>query len=456
MDDKLNTLLILLCRNISNRKIYFSNHPKIKQQSEDFIRVLDEFLQDTGEESLFIGIVEGNIIHNGRNLIGPSIIGKQLVAFADKIHCGGISFKKAVSVEEIMELLNLTSDLKKEVNSLQEARALLASKGVMNIRIASHYSDSSDIVAKDKKKAWQGKDSKKILASPAMIYQALYDVVSNAHGNASVGRDLDIDTTKSVSEHLLQHTRSNFSDIMQHIQYPDFDTYTVGHSVRVATLAVFTGTKLNLPEETLLELGSAGLLHDVGKSKIPEEILFKPGKLTPEEFLIIQDHSHIGVSILLSHENTTELDIAGAWGHHIRHDGKGYPKQPSWAVRHPLTALLQICDVFEALTAIRPYKPPMTPQAAFSIMLRDKGAFHPALLAAFINTVGLYPPGNTVQLSDGRKGKVLSVGDQIDRPKVEITHSKKGTPLDSATSYQVDLYRPENVDISIKSLPLEP
>lgn len=454
MEDKLNTLLILLCRNISNRKIYFSNHPKINQHSQEFIKVLNEFLDETGQDSLFIGIVDGNIVYDGRNLIGPSIIGRQLIDFAGKMHCGGITFNRLVSVEEIMELLNLASDLNKPLTSLREARNLLKIKGVGNIQIATHYTESSNLVSKDEKHSWQGKDSDKLLASPAIIYQALFDVVSSAHGNASVDRHLDIDTTRSVSEHLLQHTRTNFSDVMQQIQYPDFDTYTVGHSVRVATLAVFAGTKLNLPEKTLLELGSAGLLHDVGKSKIPEEILFKPGKLTAEEFTIIQEHAHLGVSILLAQENTTELDIAGAWGHHIRHDGKGYPKQPSWAIRHPLTAMLQICDVFEALTAIRPYKPPMTPQAAFSIMLADKGAFHPALLAAFISAIGLYPPGNIVTLSDGRKGKVIAVGKQIDRPKLEITHTLDGTSLDDQNHYHLDLHGAETRGISVAELVL--
>lgn len=455
MDDKLNKLLILLCRSISNRKIYFSNHPKINQHSREFIAILREFLHATDQDSLFIGIVEGNIIYDGRNLIGPSIIGRQLVDFTTKMHCGGITFNHQVSVDEILELLSLATDLTKPVSSLGEARDLLRSKGVENIQIAAHYSGNPGLATKDQKVSWQGKDATRILANPAMIYQALFDVVSSAHGNASVDRTLDIDTTRTVSEHLVKHTRTSFSDMMQQIQYPDFDTYTVGHSVRVATLAVFFGTKLNLPENTLLEIGSAGLLHDLGKSKIPEEILFKPGKLTSEEFSVIKKHAQLGVSILLAQKESTEMDIAGAWGHHIRHDGKGYPKQPSWAVRHPLTAMLQICDVFEALTAIRPYKPPLSPQEAFSIMLADKGAFHPALLAAFISSVGLYPPGNTVTLSDDRKGRVLSVGKTIDRPKVEITHSKDGKALDHADFYTIDLQSPPTKDISITELILD-
>lgn len=452
MEEKLNNLLILLCRSIANRKIYPSNHPKMAQHATDFIKALQDFLAEIGEDSLFVGIVEGNIIYKGRNLVGPSIIGRQLVAFADKLNCGGITFTGKVTSEEIRELLSLASDLHKPLATLQEGRELLVQKGVENIKIAYHYTNPSDLIPKEQQYPWQGKDSNQLLESPALIYQALFDVVSSAHGNAAVDRNLDMDTTQSVSEYLLQHTRTNFSDMMQMIHYPDFDTYTVGHSVRVATLAVFAGTKMNLSEQTLLKLGTAGLLHDVGKSKIPEEILFKPGRLTAEEFAIIQDHARLGVEILLAQENTNELDIAGAWGHHIRYDGKGYPTQPSWGVQHPLTSLLQICDVFEALTAIRPYKAPMTPQAAFTVMLADEGAFHPTLLAAFISAVGLFPPGNIVLLSDGSRGTVVAVGQEIDRPKVEITHGANGEPLEEASFYTLDLQQQKTRDLSISQL----
>jgi len=248
-----------------------------------------------------------------------------------------------------------------------------------------------------------------------------------------------MDKTRSAGEYLLHFAQTRFSDVMRHIHYPDYDSYTVGHSVRVATLGVFAAWSFGWKKELVFDLGTACLLHDVGKGTLPGEILFKRGRLTKEEMDIIKTHPRIGAEILLAQKKVKVLDVAAAWGHHLRQDGGGYPDQASWMVRHPIISLIQICDVFEALTAVRPYKPAQSPLAAFSIMLKDKGAFQPTLLASFMGAIGIYPPGNLVTLSDGTGGIVAAAGPLIDRPTVLITHDRFGRELLSDESFKIDL-----------------
>lgn len=453
VDTELNDFLMLLSRGMGIRKLYFAEHNKVLDVSSNIVKSLKAYFQASQEDELFVGIIEGTLVYNGRRLTGPSVVGHQLVQLADRLGCGGFTFQRTVSVQEIVRLLDLNVDLPQMVKSLTEARQLLLSRGISNITVAYRYMQSSEMIPKDRKFTWMGKDADVALKSPARLFQALFDVVESAHDNASLGRTIDIESAKSVGEYLLQYTRSNFSDIMQHIHYPNFDTYTVGHSVRVASLAVYIGITLELADSTLLDLGTAALLHDVGKSKIPEEILFKPARLTDVEFSVIKRHSALGAEILLGHSNTTAMDIAAAWGHHIHYNGKGYPELPSWMPRHSLTALMQICDVFEALTAIRPYKAPLSPHEAYSIMLADKkGTYHPALLAHFIAAVGLYPPGNVVTLSDGRKGVVVSVGKQIARPEIEIAVSGESGGNKVLSGNRLDLGSPENQGLFITGL----
>jgi HD-GYP domain-containing protein (c-di-GMP phosphodiesterase class II) len=172
-------------------------------------------------------------------------------------------------------------------------------------------------------------------------------------------------------------------------------------------------------------------------------------------FQVIRDHPRAGVEILLEQKDISELDLAACWGHHLRYDGGGYPKQPEWAVRHPVTALLQICDVFEALTAVRPYKAALDPQGAYTIMLADKGAFHPGLMAAFISMVGLYPPGTYVKLSDKRVGMVTEVSEYIDRPKVIVISSKIGESLGEDDQYLLNLSDKQQQAVSVDQLLLD-
>jgi HD-GYP domain-containing protein (c-di-GMP phosphodiesterase class II) len=451
IDKKINDVIILLCKGIANRKLYFSSHPKVVSYAANFLKELTTFFESSGKEDFFIGVIDGHFVYNGQRLFGPTIVGRQLIQFIETLRCGGISFHKGVTVADITGFMDLTDGLTTPLDSLQQAKELFERQGIQSITIAGHYSDQPGIGSPDKR-PWEGQKTGGFLQSPALIYQALFDVVTRAYGDAAFNREIDVDSARSVSGFLLHFTQSNFADVMQYIHYPDFDSYTIGHSVRVSSIAVFLSMMMNWPEENILAIGTAAILHDIGKSTVPPEILYKESSLSDEEFRIVQDHPRLGSEMLLAQKNSSPLDIAAAWGHHQRHDGKGYPPRPSLAIRSPAIALLQICDVFEALTAVRPYKKAMDPQRAFSLMINDAGAFHPGLLSAFISYIGIYPPGTNVELSDGRIGMVTGAGDIIDRPKVRITMLQNGTSLKKEEQYHVDLGAREGARLEIKRL----
>lgn len=456
MQPKLDKVVILLSSGIAQRKLYFADHPKVRGLGRDFVHLLQGYLDEHKLDQFFIGVVDSKLVYDGKYLVGPSIAGGALVKLAAQLNCGGFSFSRRVTPEEVSAFFGVAANLRDPLGGLAEARAVLAAADIRNITVAAEFDDLQGVAPDTDMVTWQGRDQGgRHLESPIMVYQALYDVVTAAHGNAAMDRMLDIDNARSVSEYLLQSTRSSFTDIIQIMHYPDYDSYTVGHSVRVATLAVHLGDKLGLDEDQLLRLGAAGLLHDVGKSKIPDEILFKPGRLDKEEFTIMQSHAQLGAEILMEHKTATPLDVAAAWGHHLRHDGGGYPSRPEWAVRDNVTKLLQVCDVFEALTAIRPYKAPMTPHQAFDIMLGDEGAFCPTMLAAFIRTLGLYPPGNRVLMNDGTQATVVAAGEDILRPLVQLTEDADGEALPDSDDNLVNLADYEQQELAVAELLLE-
>ncbi len=455
MNPKLNKLIVNLSRCIGERRLYFANHPLIRTHCAEIVADLRIVLAELEEEDLFIGIVEGQLVHDGNYLVGPSIMGQQLVDFARKLHCGGLVLGENTTAYEMQVLLDLADEMQAPIENLQAARDIMRERGAYNIKLAGHYTAPSALISDEDKEVWKGRDSSGHLHSPLLVYQALFDIVAKAHGNVSLDRSIDITGAQSVSEQLLLSTRSSYTDMLQFVHYPDYDSYTVGHSVRVATLAVFVGDHLGLDDEQLLELGTAALLHDLGKSKIPSEILFKPGRLSKDEFAIMRSHASMGAEILLEHNDSTPMQVAAAWGHHLRYDGGGYPPSPSWAVRSHLVSLMQICDVFEALTAVRPYKPPLAPLEAFSIMISDKGAFDPAIFRAFVATLGIYPPGNKVRLTDGREAIVLAAGAEIDKPFVKLTRDKEGKLLEKEAQLELNLAEKTPEGLAVSELIIE-
>jgi putative nucleotidyltransferase with HDIG domain len=455
MVDIVNKIIMLLSKGMSNRKLYFSDHPRVDSYAAEIVDLANEFFYSSNSKELYIGIVDGFFVYEGKRVFGPSVTGKQLMTTAKILHCGGFGILRGVSVADIKKFFDVTALKNVPVKKIGDARSLFDNYGIKSIRIGDPFSDQAAASLGKKGKKWQGQAVGGGLQSPTYLYQELYDFVSKAYGSAAAGSEVNVEQAQSVSEFMLKYIQTNFADVMQYVHYPDYDSYTVGHSVRVASLAVYAGSKMGWNDKDLLAIGAAGLLHDIGKSVIPDEILLKKGKLTEEEFGVIRDHPRAGAEILMEQKGITDLDLSACWGHHIRHDGSGYPPRPLWAVRHPVTSLLQVCDVFEALTAVRPYKPALEPQIAYSIMLRDKGAFHPGMFAAFISMVSLYPPGTYVRLTDRRIGMVVEVTETIDRPNLLITAAEGGHPLDIEDQYYLNLNENKNRGVAVERLLLD-
>jgi hypothetical protein len=180
----------------------------------------------------------------------------------------------------------------------------------------------------------------------------------------------------------------------------------------------------------------------VGKGRIPDAILMKRGPLDDEERRLMQQHPVLGAEVLLATRDAPAYAVAAAWGHHLRRDGQGYPEFAPWGRASRVTSLIHVCDVFEALTAVRPYKTSCSPRRAFSIMLADPGSYDPSAFAAFVSAIGFYPPGSRLRLSDGSQALVLRAGAHPGRPIVEVRRTPSGKYVPSEEWRPLDLGEP--------------
>ncbi len=215
----------------------------------------------------------------------------------------------------------------------------------------------------------------------------------------------------------------------------NYDEYTFNHSVNVSIYSLAMGKRLGFSKKTLTELGITALLHDIGKSKIPREVLNKPASLNDEEWGMMKKHPLTGVEIVLNLKQLGEINprmVVGIFDHHLKSDLSGYPKLFRKKEVSLFGRIIQIADSYDAMTTPRIYKKtPYTPEQALALLLRERTVhFDPVLLKIFIGLVGIYPIGSLVLLNTRELGIVYKPSHDprwLDRPTVIlVARSEKG------------------------------
>ncbi|TLM98827.1 HD-GYP domain-containing protein, partial [bacterium] len=187
------------------------------------------------------------------------------------------------------------------------------------------------------------------------------------------------------------------------------DNYVFTHSVNVCMLSLLIGFFMSLPGERLKELGMAALLHDVGLNYIPQDLLYKKGELTPEEYETIKKHTTYGFERLTESRHIPAVAAQVAGQHHERVDGSGYPFGVGSTDIHLFARIVAVADVFDALLADRPFRKAFFPHQAVEIIAANSGQFDAGIVDVFINNVVIYPLGSVVRLNTGDIGVVVDM-----------------------------------------------
>ncbi len=186
------------------------------------------------------------------------------------------------------------------------------------------------------------------------------------------------------------------------------DDYTFAHSVNVCVLSLMTGLTLGFNNEELADLGIGALLHDLGKVKIPDEILNKPGKLSSEEFSTIQMHTTYGYNLILNSKNLDKTHALIAYQHHESFDGSGYPLGIKGEKFIDQAQIISIADKFDALTADRVYRRAFPPHEAYEMCAASGDyLFREHIVNAFLCNIAAYPSGSLVEINNGHIAVVI-------------------------------------------------
>lgn len=237
------------------------------------------------------------------------------------------------------------------------------------------------------------------------------------------------ETVTRVVENLMQN-----GDIMFNmLNLKNYDDYTYFHSVNVAILAAVLGARYGMDEYQLRVLTTAGLLHDIGKKFLEISILNARRALTEEERRIMLQHPKLGYEFIRDNFDFAPEVLLGVLEHHECYNGEGYPMRKSGDEISIYGRIIKLADVYDAMTAKRPYRNPMLPSDVLEYVMAGNGSeFDPQLVALFVRWIAIYPVGCEVELSDGRGAIVKrNYEGYAQRPVVKIRDTGEEIDLKS-------------------------
>jgi putative nucleotidyltransferase with HDIG domain len=230
-------------------------------------------------------------------------------------------------------------------------------------------------------------------ATIALSLREEADTVQWMHEETQGGHGLPLAEAEAVVRSLAAAMHGDQAIVLPLLEMRRYDEYTTTHSLNVCVLAMGLAEWVGMGARDVRAFGVAGLLHDIGKVKIPTEVLNKPGRLTPEERDIMNRHPVEGAKIIMASEENLDLAAVVAYEHHIMQNGGGYPKLDYPRECHQASKLVHVCDVYDALRTNRPYRAAWAPGKVLSYLEERAGTeFEPDVARRFVKMMGSWEP----------------------------------------------------------------
>lgn len=385
-------------------KIHDDTNELVYNAAVDFIKSVKRF--SSSADSVTVEAARGRFYLQDQKLLHRNetiTIIQSLMSFFDSIGVTGFSFSVLLDKSHINEVITFTRILNQAVKKAVPVDSIAES-------IESNELNWVKIIyTREEKKEY---DSDQIKERAKKVYSYAYNSVYDVTQKIAAGKRSGIRKSIRIVQDMADMIINEDPLLLGLSTIKDYDNYTYNHSVNVAILSMYLGEKIGLSKKSLIRLGICGLFHDLGKVDIDLGIINKPGKLTDLEYSTVQEHSLNSVRQILKLQTFRKFKaqiILPPFEHHLKYDLSGYPKV-NW--NNPISLfgrILAICDVYDALSSARSYRPVgISQDRALGIMLESSGRdFDPILLKWFINMVGIFPVGTLLEFSDGAMGLVI-------------------------------------------------
>jgi len=416
--ERARELLSLFMAAKKNMGIYPPHHPICVESIVAFFKGYRSYFQLA--EDFQLRIVGEELYFEEKLMPRESVLFYSLVKDCEERQIGGITIMRGLSPEELADFLYLLNLDPRELDKRGGIRSEMGKRGIVHITLA------------DPGAFEEMKKEERRRASHREEYFNAVDVIRELAEEAVSGKRLKASKANKVVGSILNRVVENRSAILGLATIKSYDEYTSFHSVNVLILSLALGSMLPLDRQSLMILGTGALLHDIGKVTIPASILNKQGPLSSSEWELMRRHPVIGADILISQPGIHPLSVVIAFEHHLRYDLKGYPEVSEKSELSLFSRIVEIADVYDAMTTDRPYQKAKDPQQAMRILAKDSGsAFDPVLVKVFIDMMGFYPVGTLVRTATGETGIVYeqNEGDST-APVVKIIRDAHGEEVE--------------------------
>jgi len=333
---------------------------------------------------------------------------------------GGLVWGDSVSPEHITILIRLLADFTtSSENPWEQLNSRLANEGVDSILVLARENiDTEQLVDIEERQRIRQDARQTFFRAIATVKDVMAAV--DRQETISVAR------TKRVVHTIIDRISENESALVELASIKDFDEYTYAHCVNVSIYSLALGFRLGLDRRGLSELGLSALFHDIGKTKLPRDLVTKKGRFDELDWIQMRRHPALGAMTLaktLNLDSNTARAMAVAYEHHINLDGTGYPTLPEPRPTNLYSRIISIADSFDALTSGRVYmKSSTSPDEALGkLMYQISIKFDSFLMRLFINMIGIYPVGSLVLLTDKSLGIVTRANRaEYNRPVLRI------------------------------------
>lgn len=402
-------------------RLYPSGHNFIEKLYDDLHTNLINIIK--GKKRIIFRVIDGSIYYMNFRMDISKRDDKRLNLFREAINkmaIGEIEITMDIKKDEIKAFIDIClAALKRDTSADLRSKW----KRIRNIKIKNGNKAKTWIDLSSASDRSSGTKLKRGYTEGNTIGGDIGDVLTRL-------KKLEISQTRKAGKRILELVmgyNQNYYAIFFLKSLKAYDFYTFNHSVNVAVISTALAYRLGYSDDETSEIGLAGLMHDVGKLRVPRKILHKEGKLTPSEWQYVKRHPVDGAKILREEGSSSCVERV-AFEHHIGYNMKGYPNLRKNQKIQDASYVVQIADTYDALTTKRPYRKQLNPFEAVSFMQEMRGTkYHPHFIDIFMTVLGNLPIGSLVKLDSEETAIIVDTDDGMGNlPSVRIIRDSNG------------------------------